>query len=258
MDNFFIAQYFDWRVRRASHLDRAFNLITKRFRFTANTASLIDESIYRLTGLAFSPTRSGISTTIEQRINLYHLVSQSLAYNVPGDLVEVGCNEGQSSVLIAEIMNRYNAKKALHVYDSFEGLPSTGPHDGSSYKAKDLYASENRLIENFTRYRLAIPTIHKGWFQDTLPRELPDRVCFAHLDGDLYESIAVSLEYVYPRLSSGAICLIDDYCDPDINPRGWNHLPGVKKACDEFLNDKPERICYLYSGAFSHGFFRKI
>ena len=67
----------------------------------------------------------------------------------------------------------------------------------------------------------------------------------------------VSLVNVYPRLSSGAVCLIDDYCDPEINPQGWNHLPGVKKACDVFLAGKPERICYVYSGNFSHAYFRK-
>jgi len=60
-----------------------------------------------------------------------------------------------------------------------------------------------------------------------------------------------------PRLSKGAVCLIDDYCDLNINPDGWNYLPGVKKACDEFMADKAEQICYVYSGAFTHAFFRK-
>jgi O-methyltransferase len=92
----------------------------------------------------------------------------------------------------------------------------------------------------------------------TLLGSLPKRICFAHLDGHLYDSIMVSLKYVCPRLSSGAICLIDDYCDTSINPGGWNHLPGVKKACEEFLSDKPKRIVYIYSGAFTHAFIRKV
>jgi hypothetical protein len=86
-----------------------------------------------------------------------------------------------------------------------------------------------------------MPVVHKGWFKDTLPHDLPERICFAHLDGDLYDSILVSLEHVYPRLSKGAICLIDDYSDPAVNPQGWNQLPGVKQACDEFLCHKPKR-----------------
>lgn len=80
---------------------------------------------------------------------------------------------------------------------------------------------------------------------------------FAYLDGDLYDSILISLKHVYPRLTKGAICLIDDYNDPSINPVGWNKLPGVKKACDEYLSNKPEKVTLLYAGVYPHGFFRK-
>lgn len=258
MDNFFITKDFDWQVRRSSNIDRALNIITRRFKINTDTARFVDGLIYKLTGLRFSPTRSGTSTNVEQRMNMYHLVSQVIAYNVPGDLVEVGCNEGQSSVLIAKVLNSFYSKKNLHLYDSFEGLPTARSEDGDSYREGDLKTSENVLAENFKKHGLKLPNVHKGWFEDTLPVDLPERICFAHLDGDLYDSIMVSLKYVYPRLSSGAICLIDDYCDTGVNPYGWNHLPGVKKACDEFLANKPEEICYIYSGAFTHAFFRKI
>ncbi|SDS11569.1 TylF/MycF/NovP-related O-methyltransferase [Bradyrhizobium canariense] len=257
MDNFFITKDFDWQIRRSSHLDRALNLVAKPFGFRANTAHFVDELIHHLSGLSFASTRSGVSTNVEQRMNMYHLVSQTIAYDIDGDLVEVGCNEGQSAVLIAKIIRSFNSEKKLHVYDSFEGLPATRTEDGESYRKGDLATSEDVLRNNFRIHGLELPTIHKGWFDQTLSEGLPEKVCFAHLDGDLYESIMVSLEYVYPRLTPGAICLIDDYCDTSINPNGWNHLPGVKEACDEFLAEKPEQICYLYSGAFTHGFFRK-
>jgi len=67
----------------------------------------------------------------------------------------------------------------------------------------------------------------------------------------------VSLEHVYPRLSRGAICVIDDYADPDAYPEAWNKLPGVKQACDEFFADKPEKVSFIYSADMSHGYFRK-
>lgn len=76
------------------------------------------------------------------------------------------------------------------------------------------------------------------------------------LDSDLYDSIMISIKHKYTRLSKGAICLIDDYCDPAVHS-GWNELPGVKRACDEFLADRLERISVLYAGEFSHGFLRK-
>ncbi|TYC60583.1 methyltransferase [Rhodobacterales bacterium] len=257
MDNFFIIRYFDWKVRRSSNVDRLLNVVTRRAGVNSDTAAAVDRVIHRVTGLKFAPTRSGISTNVEQRMNMYHLVSQVLAYDVPGDLVEVGCNEGQSSALITQVMKSHGSTKTLHVYDSFEGLPSTRSEDGNSYHAGDLATTREVLIDNFRAHGLDLPIIHKGWFDQTLPRDLPETICFAHLDGDLYDSIMVSLTHVYPRLSPGAVCLVDDYCDPAINPDGWNHLPGVKKACDTFMADKPEEICYLYSGAFTHAFFRK-
>lgn len=257
VDNFFITRNFDWGLRRSSHADRALNLITRRFGIEARTASFVDAALYRITGMKFSAVHSGVSTNVEQRMNMFHLVSQTIAYDVEGDLVEVGCNQGQSSVLIAKVISDFGSSKQLHVFDSFEGLPPASDVDGASYREGDLATSEEVLVHNFKLHGLRLPIIHKGWFKDTLADGLPKKISFAYLDGDLYDSIMISLENVYPRLSKGGICLVDDYCDTEINPDGWNYLPGVKKACDDFLCDKPEQMSYIYSGAFTHAFFRK-
>jgi len=52
----------------------------------------------------------------------------------------------------------------------------------------------------------------KGWFRDTLPT-IPAAQSFAviRLDGDLYESTWDALTGLYPKLSPGGYCLIDDY-----------------------------------------------
>ncbi len=260
MENFYINEYFDWRVRRTSQLDRILNLPLTRagvdFRF--NTAALVDRAVRVVAGRSPAPVGSGISTNIEQRMNMYHFVSQVVAYGVDGDVGELGCNEGQSAVLIQRVISDLGSTKVLHLYDSFEGLPSTAAVDGSSYQKGDLATTEDVVRANFHRYALRQPVVHRGWFSETLPTELPESISFAHLDGDLYDSISMSLRHVSPRLAPGAVCLVADYCDEAVHPDGWNHLPGVKKACDEFLHDKPERVSSIYSGCFSHGFFRKL
>jgi O-methyltransferase len=262
MVNFFITQYFDWNVRRHSLVDRAVNRVLAKIGLRAQfNASFILDQIdafaTRLEKRPISPLQSGRLSNIEKRINLYHLVSQVLAYGVEGDLVELGCNTGESSVLIHKVMQLYNSDKKFSVYDSFEGLPPLKPVDGHAYKAGQLKTSEDVLRDNFRKLGLQLPEIHRGWFEDTLPNGLPNKICFAYLDGDLYDSILISLEHVYEKLTKGAICLIDDYSDPSINPVGWNKLPGVKKACDEFLSDKPEKMAPIYAGEYAHGFFRK-
>lgn len=259
MDNFFIADYFDWRIKRFSLFDRIVSrVLSKLLGKTEFRSAAFFDSIYtRVTGNEVIPHTSGVMTNIEQRMNMYHFVSQVLAYGVAGDFVELGCNTGESSVLITRLLQEHGSNKTLSVYDSFEGLPKAAPIDGSFYKEGYCRTSEDVLRENFRAHKLPVPAIHKGWFQDTLQEGLPERISFAYLDGDFYDSIMTSLQYVYPKLSPGAVCLIDDYCDPQINPKGWNRLPGVKKACDEYLADKPEKVEFIYSGNYSHAFFRK-
>lgn len=243
LENFFITEYFDWSLAARSPRVRLVNKVLEKLGYGA-----------RLRG----PQHTGIMTNCEQRLNMYHLLSQVLAYGVPGDVVELGCNEGQSSVLMRKVLDYYAPERVLHVYDSFEGLPEARQKDGDiPFVARDLKTSRDTLIDNFNRYGLRLPEIHAGWFNETLPSGLPKQICFAYLDGDLYESILISLEYVHPRISKGGICLIDDYADPAVHD-GWNQLPGVKKACDEYLADKPERVTLLYAGDYSHGFFRKL
>jgi O-methyltransferase len=259
MDNFFITKYFDWNLKRVSYFDRIINRVLRRLAVNHRvySANAIDGIVKRLLGRPLILHDSGIMTNVEQRMNMFHLVSQVLSYDVEGDFVELGCNEGQSSVLIQKIITDYNKTKILHLYDSFQGLPALRDSDGSLFRERELETSEDVVRRNFNKYELPLPEIHRGWFNETLPYHLPEKICFAYLDGDLYESILISLKYVYPKMTKGAICLIDDYCDPEIYPDGWNLLPGVKKACDEFFADKSEKIDYIYSGSYSHGYFRK-
>jgi len=268
----FVAEYFDWRPKRRSIFDRVGNMALRRIGVEPilATAEAFDRRITRLMrrlggqrgSEPMAAISSGVTTNFERRVNMYHLLDQVLAFNVPGDVVEVGCYTGESSVILQTLICRHGQHRQLPLYDSFEGLPVPSEQDGSELPqwARDgggLDASLDVVREGFRRYGLPVPALHKGWFKDTLSTQLPDQIAFAHLDGDLYESILTGLEQVYPRLSPGAICLIDDYCDPAVDPDGWNMLPGVKRACDEFFLGKPERIEPLYAGAASHAFFRK-
>jgi len=242
--NFFLNSWFDWNYPSTSRRVQIVNRLLK--------------SLGLWTSLQ-APRTTGSMTNIEQRMNLWHFVSQIHAYGVPGDLVELGCNKGQSSCLIRKVMDDMGSNKEFHVYDSFEGLPSVSEGDGNTpFQAGQMATTRTALLNNFQRYGLKVPVIHEGWFADTLPAQLPEQIAFAYLDGDLYDSILVSLVHVYPRLSKGAICVIDDYADPAIWPKAWNQLPGVKKACDEFFAGKPEQVTFIYSGDYSHGFFRKL
>jgi O-methyltransferase len=198
----------------------------------------------------------GHMTSIEQAINIYHLLHHCIVFGIEGDVVELGCHEGVTSLLLQMTMAETPSDKTLHVYDSFEGLPEPHTNDGKRFKKGQLATTQEAFEANFKRYKLDLPVIQKGWFADTLPTKLPGKICFAHLDGDFYKSILESLKHVYPRMASGGVIVIDDYFDPkilNVNPI----LPGVKKACDEFFSDKPEKVQTMLAGYECHGYIRK-
>jgi O-methyltransferase len=194
---------------------------------------------------------------IDRLVNIYWALSSVLVQGVPGDIVEVGCNVGKTSVFLKMLIDHFAADRELHVYDSFHGLPAPGEQD-AYLKEGECPATVDQLLETFRTWDLAPPTIHEGWFHETLPAQLPDQIAFGYLDGDFYESTLTSLEHVYPRLVSDAVIIVDDYCDAEKNGRAFDLLPGPKIACDEFFRDKPEKMSVLVGvGDLAFGYIRK-
>ena len=156
-----------------------------------------------------------------------------LRHDMQGDIVEFGCYTGTTSLFIRRLLDAYgqSATRRFHVYDSFAGLPDKSRQDmsaaGTGFQAGALRSSKKELLEQFRRARLATPVIHKGWFEDLKPADVPARIAFAFLDGDFYSSILASLHLVWPRLEKGGIVTIDD-C-------GREALPGVDHAIRDFF-----------------------
>ena len=155
-----------------------------------------------------------------------------LRAGVVGDIVELGCYIGTTSIFLRRLMDTAgNDKRQLHVYDSFQGLPAKTIQDasvaGTAFKAGELRASTHELRRNFRRNNLIQPVIHKAWFADLSQRDLPEAIAFAFLDSDFYQSITVSLQLVWPKLTAYGTIVIDDYNRPG--------LPGVTRAVMDFF-----------------------
>jgi O-methyltransferase len=247
MDNAFILDLkekpSEMKLRRkiAIFLCKTFNMCIPYFKIKYSTEDAL----------------KGGMISIEQAMNIYHLLAQTIIMEVPGDIVELGCFEGITTILMQKTLDQHKSDKKIHVYDSFQGLPDKTEKDGKTkFKKGFCLTTKEKLIENFKKFKAKQPHIHEGWFKDTLPTQLPDKISFAHLDGDFYSSIMESLTYVYPKLSKNAIVVIDDYCDPSKNNTN-NILPGVKKACDDFFKGKKEKVHVLIAGNRTHGYFKK-
>jgi O-methyltransferase len=191
--------------------------------------------------------------TIEQRMNFHLLATRVLEDHVDGEWAEFGCFTGQSAMVFQKILIENASPRRIHLYDFFE----------KKYRSEKL-SPKDELLKNFRDQALPTPQIHEGNFFDTVPAALPQKLGLVHIDcgygGDtekLKNTILHLLRHLYPRLSKGALVLLMDYHDPERTIHGTPINPGVRLACDEFLENKPESVFTLYGGAYSQGYFIK-
>ncbi|MGH3636077.1 MAG: TylF/MycF/NovP-related O-methyltransferase [Mycobacterium sp.] len=167
------------------------------------------------------PAEAETMIGMQRLTSLQRCVETVLADDVPGDLIECGVWRGGSCILMRAVLAAYGDEtRCVWLADSFAGLP---PPDTANYKADkwhrlDLFAGilavpEAEVRANFQRYGLLDDRVRflAGWFKDTLPDAPIDRIAVLRLDGDLYESTIQALDALYPRLSPGGFCIIDDY-----------------------------------------------
>lgn len=173
----------------------------------------------------------------ELRVVLMELEKKLVAGNT-GAVVEFGCYVGTTSLFIMRLLSKYNSSNQYHVFDSFSGLPDKTRNDysaaGEQFKTGELLATKKEFITNFKKAGLPIPVIHKGWFSDISPRDIPAPVAFAFLDGDYYQSVKDSFALITPVLAKGAVIIVDDYVS--------DALPGAAKATNEWLNARHWRM----------------
>jgi len=189
------------------------------------------------------PTVPNISLRIPPNVNTWGSIELSydcakwvIDNNIKGDFVETGTAAGQQLGAMCLAGERHGWG-----FDSFEGVPWAGEHDTlqPGIGVKDI--SKHGILEtsgissyskeacdyNLNQWGLKDYTLIKGWFQDTLPKWKRKRISVLRLDGDLYESTIVALEYLYPLLSKNGILIIDD----------WT-LPGCMKAFHVYFGGK--------------------
>lgn len=152
--------------------------------------------------------------------NLQCCVQTVLEDRVPGDLIEAGVWRGGASIFMRAILAAYGVSdRRVFLADSFSGLPrpdaATYPPDAGDrhYVATFLRVSRDEVDANFRLYGLLDEQVVflDGWFKDTLPAAPIDKLAVVRIDADMYESTWEALTHLYPRLSIGGYCIVDDY-----------------------------------------------
>ncbi len=152
--------------------------------------------------------------------NLRECVESVLEDEIPGDFIETGVWRGGATILMRGILFAYGVTdRRVFVADSFEGLPVPEPDKyeadtGDTHHMVDcLSVSVEEVRANFAKYGLLDEqtVFLKGWFNETLPNAPIETLSILRLDGDMYGSTMDALTSLYPKLSPGGYCIIDDF-----------------------------------------------
>ena len=168
------------------------------------------------------PARADSMIGLRRMDNIQHCIETVIRDDVPGDLIETGVWRGGATIFMRGVLKAYgDTTRTVWAADSFQGLP---PPDATRYPADDgdtfykvdgLAVGVDQVKHNFERYGLLDDQVEflVGWFKDTLPSAPIDQLALMRLDGDLYESTWQAIEALYPKLSPGGFCIVDDYGD---------------------------------------------
>ncbi len=165
---------------------------------------------------------------------ILEILERLIMAKIPGDVVELGCYKGTTSLFLQRLLKLTDKK--LYLYDSFEGLPEKTSFDmstaGEQFKPGELSVSKKMLTYEFKKANLDLPFIKKAWFKDLTPADMPKNICFGFLDGDFFDSISDSLKLCWPLVSNNGVLVVDDFSN--------EALPGASRACHSFFNQRSD------------------
>jgi hypothetical protein len=165
---------------------------------------------------------------------LYLNTQRILDEGVKGDFVELGVYKGNSAKILCEMSRR--GDRQVFLFDTFGGFDERELREESQRVHNTFADTTLASVKKFVGEDAAIYV--QGRFPESFAQIAPPAcISLVHLDCDLYAPMKAGLEEFYPLMSAGGIFVIHDYSS------GW--WPGARKAVDEFLSDKPERLVLM-------------
>lgn len=173
-------------------------------------------------------SESGLLISYNEGYQIFMAVKRTAKIN--GDIAEVGVYRGGSAKIICEA----KGDKALHLFDTFEGLPDLSRLDNPKHFHKGEFKGAFEDVKDYLKEYSNV-YLYKGLFPATAEAVKNKKFSFVNIDVDIYESTLSCLDFFYPRMNRGGIIISHDYIGAQ----------GVRKAVDTFFQEKPEPIIEL-------------
>jgi len=174
---------------------------------------------------------------------MYVLLLNIVANQVPGDIVETGVWKGGMGMWMKAVLNHFSLDgkdalgptRQLWLFDAFGEFPQPEKHllaDGEEIPTHEKDLSVHALTKimydkpviaenvrsNFQNLGLLDERVKlvKGLFSKTIPAALSriQKLAILRIDNDYYDSVLFVLENLYDLLSPGGFVVIDDYNNP--------------------------------------------
>ena len=159
--------------------------------------------------------------------------------HVPGDYVECGVNRGGMARAQMELLDFGNSSKCYWLVDTYRGFPEEQKALVSPGLPVDSYSECYRdVLKTFAPFPNA--RVVRGVVPEVLPEVKASQICYLSLDMNCAEPELAALRFFWPRLSPGALVLMDDYA--------YNGFERQKKALDEFAREQNIEILGLATG----------
>ena len=199
----------------------------------------IDPAILEIADEVRAYTRTSAPRVVALCEAVQHLVRARIA----GDIVECGVWRGGSMMAAARTLVRSgDLSRTLWLYDTYEGMSEPTDVDRRALDgvaARELMSARRsrahvlaavtlpavRQIMERSGYPVDKMRFVAGRVEDTIPGAIPESIALLRLDTDWYESTRHELEHLVPRMTAGAVLIVDDY----------GHWEGSRRAVDEFM-----------------------
>jgi len=165
------------------------------------------------------------------------------AMRLEGDFVECGVNTGILSLAVCDHLGFERSERMMYLFDTFAGTPESM----MSEKVKEKRKLENRMYypecyelarKNFAPY----PNVQlvRGEVPASLAEVSIDKVAYLSIDMNVAHAERAAIEHFWPKLSSSAIVVLDDY--------GWRGFEEQQQTMDDFARQQGVAIASLPTG----------
>jgi hypothetical protein len=159
-----------------------------------------------------------------------------------GDFVECGVYRGSVSRMVMHYIdfNRMTSRK-FYLLDTFDGLVDRYISDEEKRQGRragvyeETFEAVRSTFDDFSNVKII-----RGTVPETLPEVTAEKIAYLSLDMNCAGPEVAAAEYFWPRMTSGAVIVLDDY--------GFSGHIEQKHAMDSFAAGKGVGVLSLPTG----------